>query len=128
MQDDGVSVHYSDLCNFRKRLLEHEANGLIFDKFNQHLLDKGGLKSKGKQRTDATHIIGQVQRLSKVELKWESLRMALVDLISTDGKWVLSHLSEQFTQTYASSRNSYRMSQQGLPSTLNDSWQSSEFY
>lgn len=106
--------HYSDLCNFRKRLLKHEASSLIFDKLIQHLQEKGWLKSGGKQRTDATHILGQVHRLSQFELKWESLRMALVDLISTDARWVLSHLSEDLRRTYASSRNSYRLSETEL--------------
>ena len=102
--------HYSDLCNFRKRLLNHNAETLVFDKLIQHLLDKGWLKSRGKQRTDATHILGQVQRLSQVELQWESLRMALVDLMTTNGKWVLEHLDDEFIQTHTTSRNTYRMS------------------
>mgnify|MGYP000152918503 CR=1 FL=1 len=106
--------HYSNLCNFRKRLLEHEASSLIFDKVILHLQEKGWLKSRGKQRTDATHILGQVQRLSVFELKWESLRMALVDLMSTDAKWVTKHLSDEVIQNYASSRNSYRLSEREL--------------
>lgn len=109
-----MGFHYSSLCNFLKRLLEHEASSLIFDKVIQHLLEKGWLKSRGKQRTDATHILGQVQRLSQFELKWEGLRMALVDIISSDSKWVLSQLSEEFTITYASSRNSYHLSDSKL--------------
>lgn len=106
-----MGFHYSDLCNFRKRLLENEASSLIFDKVIEHLLATGFLKSKGKQRTDATHILGEVKRLSLLELKWESIRMALVDLMSLDAKWVLSNLSEEFTETYTSSCNTYRMSE-----------------
>ncbi len=106
-----TGFHYSDLCNFRKRLLENNASSLVFDKLIEHLRAKGWLKSGGKQRTDATHILGEVKRLSLLELKWESLRMALVDLMSHDAKWVWSNLSEDFSETYASSRNTYRMSQ-----------------
>jgi len=109
-----MGFHYSDLCNFRKRLLAHDAESLIFDKLVSHLVDRGWLKSGGKQRTDATHIVGEVKRLSLLELKWESLRMALVDLMSEDAKWVLSNLEEAFTESYASSRNTYRMSEADL--------------
>ena len=106
--------HYSDLCNFRKRLLCHEASGLVFEKLLQHLQGKGWLKGKGKQRTDATHIVAQVQRYSQLEFKWEGLRMALVDLISTDAKWVLRELSPELVQQYATSRNTYRLSKTQL--------------
>jgi transposase len=92
--------HYSDLCNFRKRLLAHDARGVVCEKVLEFLKAKGWLKAKGKQRTDATHIIGQVQRLSVFELKWESLRIALSDVLGREVP----------------------------PSISNDSWLHSNFY
>jgi len=109
-----LGFHYADLCNFRKRLLAHDASELVFEKIIQYLLGQGWLKARGKQRTDATHILAQVQRLSQLELKWEGLRMALVDLISRDAPWVLAHVSEHLITSYASSRNTYRMSEAEL--------------
>jgi transposase len=95
-------------------LLAHDARGLVFEKVLEFLKAKGWLKAKGKQRTDATHIIGQVQRLSVFELKWESLRMVLSDLLGRDAKWVLAQVAARVTTTYSTSRNTYHLSQSEL--------------
>ncbi len=55
-------------------------------------------------------MLGYVKRLSRLELKWESLRMALSDLFSHDSRWVLQEVDADLVERYRSSRNSYCMS------------------
>src|SRR5258706_5934560 len=60
--------HYSDLCNFRKRLLKHECEGVVFERVLAYLRERGYVKGGGKQRTDSTHIVGQVMDFSRLEV------------------------------------------------------------
>ena len=76
--------HYSDLCNFRKRLLAYGREGVVFESILAYVRERGYVKAGGKQRTDSTHIVGQVMELSRLELVWETIRVTLNALISTD--------------------------------------------
>jgi transposase len=81
---DWTGFHYSDLCNFRKRLLEHEGERSVFERVVTYLREKGYVQAGGKQRTDITHILGAVRDLSTVELVRETLHVTVCALISTD--------------------------------------------
>src|SRR5229473_705791 len=101
--------HYSDLCNFRKRLLAHGREGLVFERILAYLRERGYVKGGGKQRTDSTHIVGQVMDLSRLEMVWETIRVALNALISTDAPWVLKWLPSSFVELYSVRRSDYRL-------------------
>jgi transposase len=101
--------HYSDLCNFRKRLLANQAEASVFEQVLKHLQTQGYVKAKGKQRTDATHVLGQVAWLSRLELVWETLRMALEGIVSRDARWVMQHLPPSFITEHSQKRYDYRL-------------------
>lgn len=101
---------FSDLCNFRKRLLNNQQELLVFERVISYLRERGHIKIKGKQRTDATHIIGNVMRLSRLELVWETLRLAVGALINADAHWTLYHVPSTFVETHSSRRSEYRLS------------------
>jgi transposase len=101
--------HYSDLCNFRKRLLAHECEGVVFERIVAYLRVRGYVKAGGRQRTDSTHIVGQVMDLSRLELVWEAIRVTLTSLISTDAVWVLKWLPSSFVELYSVRRSDYRL-------------------
>ena len=82
---------YSSLCNFRKRLYAHDQEYVMFEQVLKYLQEMGFLKSK-RQRTDATHVLGAVERISRLELVWETLRLALGALINANAKWVIGQL------------------------------------
>lgn len=109
-----LGFHFSDLCRFRERLLAHRASEALFEGVLAYLSERGYLRKRGKQRTDSTHVLAQVARLSQVELKWESLRMALTDLLSVHAQWALHTLGADFVRTYSQSRATYRISQAAL--------------
>src|ERR1700690_1939398 len=101
--------HYSDLCNFRKRLLAVELEGVVFERIVAYLRARGYVKAGGKQRTDSTHIVGQVMDLSRLELVWETIRVTLTALISADAPWVLKWLPSSFVEVYSVRRSDYRL-------------------
>jgi DDE family transposase len=97
---DWAGFHYADLCNFRKRLLEHEAERAVFERVVVYLRENGYIQAGGRQRTDSTHILGAVRDLSTVELVRETLRVVVSALISTDALWTVGHLPASFVETY----------------------------
>ncbi len=96
---DWTGFNYSSLCNFRKRLYAHGQEYALFQDVLQYLVESGYVKSQ-RQRTDATHILGAVERLSRLELVWETLRMALGALTNADAKWTVKHLPATFVSEY----------------------------
>lgn len=113
---------YSSLCNFRKRLYAHGQEYLLFEQALEYLLKSGYLKSK-RQRTDATHVLAAVERLSRLELLWETLRLALGALINADAKWVIRQLPVSFVNFYSQKRSDFRLSQAQAKQALLDAGQ-----
>lgn len=102
--------HYSDLCNCRKRLVEHGREWVVFEGVVSYLRERGYIKKRGKQRTDSTMIIGLVARPSRLELVWETIRVALGSLVEADASWVKKHLPISFADTYDHRRWDFRLS------------------
>jgi transposase len=53
---------FSVLCEFRTRLVEHQAEHRLFELLVAKLSEQGFLKKRGSQRTDSTHILAAVHR------------------------------------------------------------------
>jgi len=81
---DDPGFDHSVLSEFRALLAE----GSRADQLLQLLLDRlvaaGLLKGRGRQRTDATHVLAAVRRLSRLELAGESVRAALEEIAEAD--------------------------------------------
>lgn len=116
---DWSGFEYSSLCNFRKRLYAHGQEYALFEQVLASLAAAGYLKAK-RQRTDATHILGSVERLSRLELVWESLRKALAALTNVDAKWLLAHLPASFVRQGSQKRASYRLSEAEAEQALSE--------
>jgi transposase len=100
--------NFSSLSNFRKRLREHNQEFIIFEQLIAHLKQAGYIQSQ-RQRTDASHILGAVEHLSRLELVWETLRLAVVELINQDAQWVLHQLPPSFVSDHSQRRSDYRL-------------------
>ena len=74
---DDSGFHYSDLCNFRKRLHSRNKEALIFDQLLEKIRALGYLKKRKHQRSDSTHVLAKVCHLSRLENLSEGLRLAL---------------------------------------------------
>jgi transposase len=73
--------HPTSLVTFRERLIAKGQEGLLFDAVVSALQDAGLIKRRNKQRLDSTHILGNVARLSRLELLRETVRLG-VELIA----------------------------------------------
>ena len=85
---DDPGFDFSVLCEFRARLAEEGAADQLLGVMLRRLVEAGLLKSGGRQRTDATHVLAAVRVLSRLELVGESLRAALEDLAEVAPDWL----------------------------------------
>jgi transposase len=91
---------FSVLSDFRQRLLEQGAQDLLLEPILQVCRERGWLKERGKQRTDATLVLARIRSLSSLESVGESIRSVLNSLAEHDPDWLLSHLDEGWFDRY----------------------------
>lgn len=104
---DWLGFHFTNLNHFRQRLLEHEAEYLVFDKLLQKLVALGFVRQRGKQRTDSMSVLGLLAKLSRLELVWETLRVTLKALLTAAPTWLEQHAPEAFLSLYLIERHDY---------------------
>lgn len=102
--------HFSSLSKYRQRLMEHEAERLVFERVLQWVQAYGLLKKHGQQRTDSTYVVGCVERLTRLELVWETLRVALRALKQAAPTWFEETLPAVFQATYQTRRSEWQLS------------------
>ncbi len=93
---DDPGFDYSILSDFRQRLLAAQAHELILEPILQLCRERGWLKARGKQRTDATAVLARVRARSLLESVGESLRAALNALAEQDPAWLGEHLNPEW--------------------------------
>ncbi len=113
-----LGFSFTDLHDFRQRLLEHGQERLMFDQVVARLKALGLVKEHGKVRTDATHVVALLNRLSQLELVRESIRMALDALSVVAPDWVNETVPAFFSETYGERQNDYRLSDSKVASQL----------
>ena len=85
---DDAGFDFSVLCEFRSRLLEHEAGGCLLGRLLDAAREGGLLKARGRSRTDSTHVLAAVRTLNRLELLAETLRAALNALAAVASDWL----------------------------------------
>jgi len=98
---------YSVLCEFRQRLLDHDAAQRLLDALLQQFAARGWLKSRSKQRTDSTHILAATRRLNQLELVHETLRHALNELALEAPAWLKQRVNAEWFDTYNQRTSNY---------------------
>lgn len=98
LTDSGFD--YSVLSKFRKRILEGGLEALLLDKMLARLQEIGLVKSRGRQRSDSTHILGSVRELSRLEHMGEAMRAALNELAKNYPEWLSSISPKQWYKQY----------------------------
>ena len=76
------------LSEFRTRLVTGEAETLLLDALLTLARAQGLLKTRGRQRTDSTHVVGAIRVLNRLERVGETLRAALNSLAVVAPAWV----------------------------------------
>ncbi|MFJ3310606.1 IS1182 family transposase, partial [Streptomyces sp. NPDC086549] len=100
MELDDPGFDHSVLCEFRARLAEGDAADRLLHVMLNRLVEAGLLKAGGRQRTDATHVLAAVRRLSRLELAGESLRAALEQLAQAAPDWLLPLVEPEWDKRY----------------------------
>lgn len=106
----STGFHFTELYQFRGRLLANAEERLVFDHLLGQLKAAGLIKQRGKMRTDSTHILAVVERLSQMELVWESLRVALKAVSDIAPDWIEQTLPAAFLETYSQRQSEYGLS------------------
>ena len=115
---DYAGFHFTDLHNFRQRLLANEQEALVFDALLAKIQACDFLKKRGKQRTGSTQVVGVVQKLSRLELVTETLRVTLHDIQAVDEAWARRVLPAAWCEAYLERRRNYRLSDAERQSAL----------
>ncbi|MBM4429970.1 MAG: IS1182 family transposase [Chloroflexi bacterium] len=102
--------HFTDLYAFRVRLLEHGEERLVFEQILAKLKALGLIKQRGKMRTDSTHILAVMQRLTQLELVSECLRVALQATAQVASDWLEQALPPTFVEAYSERQREYGLS------------------
>jgi transposase len=92
---------HSVLCGFRSRLLEGGAEERLLHELLDACRARGLLKARGRQRTDATHVLAAIRTLNRLELVGETLRAALNELATVAPDWLRAAAPEAWYKRYA---------------------------
>ena len=104
---DWVGFHFTNLSHFRDRLLKHEAEYRFFERLLQEVIEMGFIRRRGKQRTDSMSVIGLIAKISRLEMVWETLRMALKSIQALDEKWLEQTVPETYLKQYIIRQHDY---------------------
>lgn len=80
MGAQDVSFDPSLLTVFRKRLVDHAAEGLAFTAVLDYLVAHGWVPKRSRQRLDSTHVRGLLSLMNRLECARETIRLLLVDV------------------------------------------------
>jgi transposase len=92
---------HSVLYEFRSRLLAGSAEERLLHKLLDVCQARGLLKARGRQRTDATHVLASIRTLNRLELVGETLRAALNALATAAPDWLRAVVPEVWYRRYA---------------------------
>ena len=98
LTDPGFDA--SVLSEFRSRLIENHAEGLLLEKMLSVFQQKGWLKARGRQRTDSTHVLAKIRALNRVLCVWETMRAALDSLAIGAPEWLRAHSHPEWVERY----------------------------
>jgi transposase len=107
LTDDGFD--FSVLSQFRARLVAHQLQGMALDMLLERLVEAGLLKARGRQRTDATHVLAAVRDLNRLEMVGETLRAALEALAAAAPAWLAGHVDAEQVKRYAARIDEWRL-------------------
>jgi Transposase domain (DUF772) len=98
LTDPGFDA--SVLSEFRTRLVTGHAEALLFDTLLDLCRNRGLLARRGRQRTDATHVLGAVRSLNRLGCAVETLRAALNALAVAAPAWLRAHADPCWADRY----------------------------
>ena len=98
LTDPGFDA--SVLCEFRSRLLDGGAEGLLLGRLLDRCKGLGLLQARGRQRTDSTHVLARVRATVRHGCATEALRHALNSLAVVAPEWLRGHSDPAWVERY----------------------------
>lgn len=98
---DDAGFDASVLCEFRTRLIEGKADTLLFEKLLERFRAHNLLRTRGKQRTDSTHVLAAVRALNRLTCVGQTFRHALDVLATVAPEWFIEHANPEWSTRYA---------------------------
>ena len=102
-----TGFHFTNLNHFRDRLLKHEAEYRVFERLLEKIVEMGFMRRRGKQRTDSMSVLGLIAKLSRLEMVWETMRMALKAIQAQDEAWLEQTVPEAYLKQYTVRQHDY---------------------
>jgi transposase len=99
----------SVLSEFGTRLVESHAEYLLFDTLLCQFRAQGLLHSRGRQRSDSTHVLAAVPALNRLECVGATMRHALNSLAVVVPDWLLAHSHPDWLERYGPRMEDYRL-------------------
>ena len=111
LSDDGFTqgVPASVLSEFRSRLVAGNAELLLFETMLTLFREQDLRKPRGRQRTDATHVLAAVQSLNRLECVGETLRSTLNTLATVAPDWLRAWVPSVWFDRYSRRFEEYRL-------------------
>lgn len=113
LADPGFDA--SVLCEFRKRLVQGDAEQLLLDALLALCKERGWLKARERQRTDSTHVLAKVRAMNRQMCVGEAMRFALNSLAVVAPEWLLAHSDAEWVERYG-----HRIEESRLPKSEGD--------
>jgi transposase len=99
----------SVLSEFRTRLVDGNAELLLFDTLLTQFRSHGLLRAHSRQRSDSTHVLAAVRALNRLECVGATLRHALNSLAVVAPDWLLAHSQSDWLERYGRRLEDYRL-------------------
>jgi len=110
--------HPTTLVYFRRRIVNHQLEAVVFEGLLDRLVREGLLSRQRRQRLDSTQMLGAVSRMSRLDCVRESLRLALKELAEQRPENQRPAWWPQLWERYVDSQVDYRAGAEVLTSKL----------
>jgi transposase len=101
--------HYSVLSEFRARLIAGGLEQELLDSLLAACQAQGWIHAGGTQRTDATHVLGAIRAMNRLESSGETLRAALNALAVAAPNWLVEQVAPDWFDRYSRRIEEYRL-------------------
>jgi transposase len=98
LKDPGFD--FSVLSEFRDRLVTADAQRQVLNTLLDRLTEEGLVKTRGKARTDSTHVLAAVTVLNRLENVFTTLQAALEQLAQSVPEWLGSWMTPEWQKLY----------------------------
>lgn len=107
LEDRGFD--FSVLSEFRSRLIEGQKEYVLFETMLTCCKQRGLITAGGRQRTDATHVLGAVRAINRVICVGETMRAALNSIAEVAPEWLRSIAPDEWYERYERRIEEYRL-------------------